>query len=332
MDPILMLFRQVPPEGWAWTLDPAQTAWSRRNALAMSLGALLAYSDGERIDAQLKARGFSAVDPCNSDHHAADTQAYLGVRPDALVLAFRGTEPSNLADFATDFDARQVPFEAKFGLTGWGRVHEGWADGVAVVLPKLMQLLAKHPGGGRPLWITGHSLGGALAMVAAAILSGVPGVPIGGVYTFGQPRVGDPGFRARYDGALGHLTFRCVNDRDLVPHVPPRRLSRFEQMLIQPGAPSLSALAAALAGGPAADELYEHAGQLRLLLAGGGFSDRAADESAREPPFLAGPRTARSLVFGLPALLAESIDRLKDHAPINPADGDGYTERIAALG
>jgi triacylglycerol lipase len=224
MDPILMLFGQHPRDGWQWTLRPAQRAWSHENALALANCALLAYSDNEEIIAQLRQRQFDAVTPCNSDHHSTDTQAYVAVRADATIVAFRGTEPTNVRDFATDFDARQIPFETKFQIPGWGRIHEGWADGVAVVLGKVAEALKTHDDGTRPLWITGHSLGGALAMVTAAVLVNMQNHRLAGVYTFGQPRVGDREFRTRYDQALRAFTFRCVNDRDLVPHLPPPEL------------------------------------------------------------------------------------------------------------
>jgi hypothetical protein len=44
------------------------------------------------------------------------------------------------------------------------------------------------------------------------------------VYTYGQPRVGDPEFSAAYDASLKSITFRYVNDLDIVPHVPSTHL------------------------------------------------------------------------------------------------------------
>ena len=44
------------------------------------------------------------------------------------------------------------------------------------------------------------------------------------VYTYGQPRLGDPEFSAAFDAALGSVTFRYVNDFDIVPHLPPARM------------------------------------------------------------------------------------------------------------
>jgi triacylglycerol lipase len=314
MDPVLDFFRQHPREGWEWTLDPGIRTWIRGNALALANCSLLAYSDKEKIDEQLGPRGFDPVIPC--DHPSSDTQAYVAVRSNAVIVAFRGTEPTRLQDFTTDRKARLVPFETKFRISGWGQVHEGWADGA-------------HAHRTKSVWITGHSLGGALAMVTAAVLA--KDHPIAGVYTFGQPRVGDPAFCARYEETLGGITFRCVNDRDLVPHVPPRELTQTERVLATPSVRSIVELGDALVHGAESTDRYEHAGQLRLLLPNGEVSDKLADESAREPDFLARPRSAQTLFGELSGLLIKSPALLKDHFPINPATHDGYVERIEAL-
>jgi hypothetical protein len=87
--------------------------------------------------------------------------------------------------------------------------------------------------------ITGHSLGGALAVLCAHILQ-AEGWTVHSVYTFGQPRVGDRAFAAAYNGlkagqasslsfetdrpdacpTLGSQTFRLVNENDIVPRLP----------------------------------------------------------------------------------------------------------------
>jgi hypothetical protein len=69
--------------------------------------------------------------------------------------------------------------------------------------------------------VTGHSLGGALATICALDLSrsGFVGKNWLRLYTYGQPRTGDPAAAAMIDQAIYH--FRIVNKGDLVPHVPP---------------------------------------------------------------------------------------------------------------
>jgi hypothetical protein len=67
--------------------------------------------------------------------------------------------------------------------------------------------------------ITGHSLGGALALLAAA--TWVDGEPVQGVYTYGQPMVGKADFVSSVRRRLLDRYFRFVNDSDVVPRVPP---------------------------------------------------------------------------------------------------------------
>ncbi|HSU67742.1 MAG TPA: lipase family protein, partial [Tepidisphaeraceae bacterium] len=65
------------------------------------------------------------------------------------------------------------------------------------------------------VWVTGHSLGGAMATLAALRLA-TEGLDVRGVYTFGSPRVGNDEFYAKY--SVPH--YRLVNNNDVVPHVP----------------------------------------------------------------------------------------------------------------
>ncbi|NEQ55568.1 MAG: hypothetical protein F6K11_36550, partial [Leptolyngbya sp. SIO3F4] len=106
-----------------------------------------------------------------------------------------------------------------------GKVHKGfflgWADIERPVLARLDFWRKKNNGKPLPpLLITGHSLGGALATMAAASLL-ENGFDVAGVYTFGQPRVGDLTFIKQLDEKLPNKVFRFINNNDIVPHVPP---------------------------------------------------------------------------------------------------------------
>ncbi|XXX79590.1 lipase family protein [Sorangium sp. So ce134] len=84
----------------------------------------------------------------------------------------------------------------------------------------------------KALYITGHSLGGALAVVAAALLHVDPSLDgirrqLRGVYTFGQPMVGRADFTRRFDKEFGAKLFRHVYGRDIVPRLPPRTVGSF---------------------------------------------------------------------------------------------------------
>jgi hypothetical protein len=107
-----------------------------------------------------------------------------------------------------------------------GKVHKGFYEALRAVwghpLGSGKELLpARLLGRGeRALWITGHSLGGAIAELCAAQAWFVSHTPVQGVYTFGQPRVGDETFARTVHEALGLRIFRLVNDSDIVPRVP----------------------------------------------------------------------------------------------------------------
>ncbi|WP_437711050.1 hypothetical protein WMF45_39010 [Sorangium sp. So ce448] len=82
------------------------------------------------------------------------------------------------------------------------------------------------------LYIAGHSLGGALAVLAAAAIcteSPLEEVKkkLCGIYTFGQPMVGDDVFAGVFEPIFGSRLFRHVYRRDLVPHLPPRTSGKF---------------------------------------------------------------------------------------------------------
>ena len=72
----------------------------------------------------------------------------------------------------------------------------------------------------RPLWLTGHSLGGAMTTLAAAWLAERK-IPFNGAYTFGQPRCGDENFQVTFDTKVKNF-FRFQNNNDIVTRVPAR--------------------------------------------------------------------------------------------------------------
>jgi triacylglycerol lipase len=71
----------------------------------------------------------------------------------------------------------------------------------------------------KPIYLTGHSLGGALALIASAVLGGTSGLGdrIAAVYTFGAPRVGQRNFSE----IVKAPHYRVINSGDIVPLVPP---------------------------------------------------------------------------------------------------------------
>ncbi len=127
------------------------------------------------------------------------------------IVGFRGTEITHLEDDLSDAEAKLVVWS-----TG-GRVHQGFAGALESVWQPLQAYLASLRR--EAVWFTGHSLGAALATLAAARWKSLGG-DVGGVYTIGSPRVGDGEFADTFEPALAGRCFRYVNGNDGVTQVP----------------------------------------------------------------------------------------------------------------
>jgi hypothetical protein len=138
------------------------------------------------------------------------------------ILAFRGTKLPQ--DWIVDLACTAVGFEEVFPHTpAIGEIHAGFGGCLARGLQKI-RLMLRSRKMDKPLLITGHSLGGALAALAAVYFSVTKApVPIvKRIYTFGQPRVGLQNFCSAYSRFVRGKLVRFVNNRDLVPRVPLR--------------------------------------------------------------------------------------------------------------
>ena len=193
--------------------EPWAAAFSRINAWWLAEASTLVYADETFTRQRFAEAGFQRV----IFFDRSGTQGYVARHEHFALIAFRGSEiwkrnesfdPTQVfADLKTNIDIR---------LTDWdrgGKVHKGfktaldavWAD----LLPETRRLQERDV----PIWITGHSLGAALATLAADRLRDVQGL-----YTFGSPRVGNQQFRDRFSVRA----FRVVNGRDIVADVPPK--------------------------------------------------------------------------------------------------------------
>lgn len=137
------------------------------------------------------------------------TQAFTATDASHIYAAFRGTEAKPI-DWI-----KNSKFNPMVGELG-GKVHSGFNSGVDEVWG---DLLAAVVAAAKPVVVTGHSLGGALATLAAARFHEA-GHPVAAVYTYGQPRVGHGDFRSPYESRLGEVSYRVINHIDLVTRVP----------------------------------------------------------------------------------------------------------------
>lgn len=156
------------------------------------------------------------------DEAQADVPGALG--EPAVFLVLRGTEVV-LKDVLTDLSA----LKADDTTLGVGRVHSGFAsayDSIRDVVQRTMTKLFQPGAVYKRLIIAGHSLGGALTTLASGHLHTVLSAALGEkappilAYTFGEPRVGNAAFAEAHTRAVPQH-WRFVNERDLVPQVPP---------------------------------------------------------------------------------------------------------------
>ncbi len=237
--------------------EAGQVGTARCAVRAASSGATQGVTRSSRANRSARFTGgdiaarcpYQQQEPC---HDASPCDAHVLVEDigDAIVLAFRGTKDAR--DWLTDVEFRKFPlFEAvrrvadHNGPVGRSpqkriKVHEGFLRAIVSLLPKIIEWLEGPDMGSapKPLLITGHSLGGALASLAAFFLQ-QRGHPIRAVYTFASPRVGNGAWRDQYNSAgsqgeratspllratrpqaLGAKTFRVAAAGDLVPLIP----------------------------------------------------------------------------------------------------------------
>jgi hypothetical protein len=165
------------------------------------------------------------------------------------ILCYRGTEPRNLMSWMTDFDVN--PKLVRMRASPGGRealVHQGFHRNLQATWDDVSRALERALAG-RPvdergddslhpleaLFITGHSLGAAMAALAGVRLATGDAESesfrsrLRGIYTFGQPCVGNPAFAAicSEDPLLRQGVFRHVYRNDVVPHLPGRPYGRF---------------------------------------------------------------------------------------------------------
>ena len=204
-------------------LIPWRAAYSDRTSALMALFCELAHdafvSDRPPIDQagapgiageagrnelkqRLEAGSFRLVQVFKKD------QAFLAVREGHLaVLAFRGTKGRELLD--ANLNLRLVPLPGVSGVM----VDCGFLEVFSHCKSEIEKAVNESVPSTLGFYITGHSLGGALAQIASAALDRDN---LAACYTFGSPRVGTHGFDEQVKCPL----YRVINNWDLVPGLP----------------------------------------------------------------------------------------------------------------
>jgi len=168
------------------------------------------YEDYNGTNNPFEGIGFEVLEFFNK----GGAQGYLSKQDNVMVLSFRGTEPDQWNDLAADLNA--LPDDAE--ASGW--VHDGFQNEVLDIWNDVMSAMQKHvfDSDVEKFFITGHSLGAAMATIAASKLQDECHIDC--LYTYGSPRAGNRKF-------VENCTFshyRYVNNNDIVTRVPPALL------------------------------------------------------------------------------------------------------------
>jgi Lipase (class 3)/RoxA-like, cytochrome c-like len=200
--------------------EPNANDFRMVNAWWLIDAAMLAFSNRRIVEHWCLRAGFREVEWFSLD----GTQCYIAAGETYIFVAFRGADPPKrfrnfLIDWNLNFKMGMVQFDKQPGC-----VHRGFLRALEKVskpsssehgrdlLSRLRSFSEKYPGA--TVWFTGHSMGAALAALAAARY-----VHEGGraqLYAFGSPRIGDRKFQESY----GVPAWRLVNSTDIVTRLP----------------------------------------------------------------------------------------------------------------
>lgn len=196
------------------------------NALALAAACQFAYSPEDEGKAQFRDEfdmeaAFLSVD---------NTQAYVATNDEHILVIFRGSQDPTTIDGLKDWLLTNAvnlliqpegDLSTEFLAAGVGaRFHQGFVNAITEIWPQLFALVeAKTQEYDRPVWIAGHSLGGALAKLAAWLFKR-KFINVHQIYTYGAPMVGNAEAAKAIDREFPNSLFRYVNNPDPVPLLP----------------------------------------------------------------------------------------------------------------
>lgn len=143
---------------------------------------------------------------------------YVGRSNESIIIAFRGS--SSTENWFLDFDFIHMTYPPVPTATVHTGFYKGYMQVASIITPIVQKLQAQYPN--LTVISTGHSLGAALSLLngAGLVQAGVKNVQ---VWNYGEPRVGDDVF-ANYTMGIIDTIYRVINQRDVVPHLPPQNV------------------------------------------------------------------------------------------------------------
>ncbi len=206
-----------PTPSWAWSDDPKVLTDGN---LATRQGEL--YPESERV--ALRKDMLDIIENLVFiEDVKSDTQCYVGVHKRVAYVIFRGSTTST--DWTKNVDWEMRDFE---NSTNGAKVHDGFYSDFNVIRERVFDQLNTQIDDFDTILSAGHSLGGAMAVVAAIIFHRFYKNKTIHMHSFAAPRVGNQAFCNEYNAcAAGHATnslrtnsWRLFIDHDVAPMVP----------------------------------------------------------------------------------------------------------------
>lgn len=231
-------YSRLAAQDLTWTTDHIQTmpcadaigyrkfqsdsSYSMDNAILMLWSVYRAESgDVEGFSDELNNLGFNKISVIRQDPKGA--QVFIASNDQNVLIVFRGS-----------VSIKEVLRDAIFGQAKSrikhisGRLHLGMQIHFNEMIGEIMSELANHdPHKHKTLFLSGHSLGAAMAILAAAYTQ-AENYHIRSVYTSAQPRIGDSEFFRQIEVRLGSRLYGLVLANDLIPQLPPSKWTASE--------------------------------------------------------------------------------------------------------
>jgi len=223
-------------------LENEDGSYSETNAYLMSVVAKYVFYEKNYFATQeefeshfidlMRSYGMQFISFVKDDR--SSTEAVVMSNFDDIIIAFRGSESpensGNALDYLTDI---QLDLHRDDNLLGQGvSVHNGFHKSLNTVYENVLELVGRWGNKETRVWLTGESLGGALATYAAYRMTN-DGIPIHGVFSYGSPRVGDMDWANAYKKLLGDRTWRMNRWHDPIADLAPEYVPIVERKDLQ---------------------------------------------------------------------------------------------------
>lgn len=191
---------------------------TKAEALLLANCCLLTYTQYNKNGKFTPPEGFRVVDTFKAD--AFGSKEWFGFileSSDSIIIAFRGTQsnPDWIAD--ADIVEHPFPYDSKNAL-----VHGGFLSIYESCREQLLSKLYSLPSQ-KKLYITGHSLGAALAVLHSLDVYENNSFKQIALFTLAGPRVGNREFTTKYNRKIKN-SIRFVNTNDIIPLLPPKKI------------------------------------------------------------------------------------------------------------